>query len=472
MSATQLPTVMTAAGLQPQAPAALNSQLIFYVAGVNSGYTVLPGGLIEDISSTDTGALVMLDQARVDVINSVTPLGANPFLLYQLGAIYGVTQGQGSNASVYLVFTGANAGFTIIPGFVASDGTNQYIVQEGGILNGSGISSPLYAIAVNAGTFPIPANTVTQLVTSVPSGIYLSVTNPAAGIPATSIQTISDYRYQVVQAGTVSCQGTAPLLKTLLSNIPGVQPRLVSVRNVGASFEVLVGGGDPYQVANAIFQAVGNPGQLIASTLLIESISSATSAVVTTNVSHGYAVGNSVVISGSNPSSYNGTYTVGSIVSDYAFSINLNSTGLAAYVGSGIASPNSRNVMVSINDYPDTYIIPVVVPFQQKVTVSLVWNTSSVNYVSATAVAQDGATALVNYINSIPVGAPINLFELQNAFQVGVAGILPTQLLTRMVFSVAIDGVTVNPSTGTGIIQGDVESYLFATTAGMTISQG
>src|SRR5687767_10844170 len=116
--AQTLPTIVTAAGLQPIAPIDLRTQLINSVAATNPGYTAdLPGTLIEDIASTDVGALIICDQARVDTINSVTPYGANVFLLVQLGNIYGVPLGGATNTGVQVVFTGS-AGFVITPGFV------------------------------------------------------------------------------------------------------------------------------------------------------------------------------------------------------------------------------------------------------------------------------------------------------------------------------------------------------------------
>ena len=118
-----LPTVITAAGLQPQSPATLRANLVAAVAAQNPGYTAdLPGSLIEDIASTDVGALVVCDQARVDLVNSLSPYAANAQLLIQLGNISGVQQGTTSNTSVYVVFSGT-VGFVVSPGFTVSDGT-------------------------------------------------------------------------------------------------------------------------------------------------------------------------------------------------------------------------------------------------------------------------------------------------------------------------------------------------------------
>lgn len=467
-----LPIVVTAAGAQPQLPADLNAQLIAAVAAENPGYTAnLPGSLIEDISSTDTGTLVMADAARVETINSLTPAGSNLFLLYQLGGIYGVQQGAASNTSVYLVFSGT-IGFPIAQGFTVSDGTYQYTVQDtGGIIGSAGQSLPLFAVATLSGSWPVTENTVNQLVTSVPTTITLAVNNPTAGTPGGAAETEEQYRAAVMQAGLASAQGMQSFLKTLLGNIPGVQTRLISVRQIsGGGWEVLVGGGDPYFIAGAINAALFDISTLTGSVMTIAGITAANPGVVTTVLNHGYVTGQSVTINNSDPTNYDGTYTA-TVIDEKNFSIG-NTTGFGAYVGNGFCTPNARNMVVSINDYPDTYMIPFVLPPQQTVAISLLWNTTSTNAISAAAVSQLGVTALVNYINSIPVGAPINLFELQNAFQIAVVSLIPTALLTRMIFAVSINGIGVSPDTGTGIIAGDPESYFFTDATSVTVSQG
>src|ERR1700761_7470267 len=104
-----IPVVITAAGVQPTPPATLLAQLLAGVAAKNSGYTAtLPASLIEDISSTDVGALVICDTARVETLNSISPYSANDFLLSQLGQIYigpGAAPAVPTNTSVYVEFT-------------------------------------------------------------------------------------------------------------------------------------------------------------------------------------------------------------------------------------------------------------------------------------------------------------------------------------------------------------------------------
>jgi len=392
---------ITTAGAIPASPTAIRDELVATATALAPGLTAnLPGSLVEDMASTAAGAAVVQDQAYVDLVNSISPYTANASIVYQLGAVYGVQQGQGSNTSVFVVFSGT-VGFVIPRGFIVSDGSYQYTVQDGGIIGSTGVSASLYCLATTFGSWAVPVNSVTQLVTSVPSGITLTCTNPSAGVIGTTAQTLPDYQAQVIQAGLATAQGMPTFLRTQLQKVSGVQARLVGIRVAGTNqWEIIVGGGDPYAVANAIFTGVFDISTLVGSTT------------------------------------------------------------------------TARNITVSIDDYPDTYSITYVNPPQQTVNVSLLWNTTSTNYVSPTAIAQLANPAIVNYINSIYVGQPINVFELQNVFQLAVASILPATLISRMVFTVEINGSIVAPTTGTGLIFGDSESYFETNTSAVIIAQG
>lgn len=469
------PVIVNQAGYIPQTPASLLKQLIANVEATNPGYTAnLPGSLIEDISSTDVYALLQCDSSIAELINSLTPYGANAFLLNQLGNIYGVQLGQATNTSVYVVFSGP-PGFVIAQGFTVSDGTYQYTITDGGVIGSGGVSTPLYAVANVSGAWAVPASTVNQIVTSVPSSITLTVTNPLIGTPSTVAETEQSYRSRVLQAGLAASQGMSRYLKTLLQNIPGVQPRLVSVKQMqtGGLWEVICGGGDAYQVAYAIFTALFDINALTGSQLLVEAITNANPGVITTTLNHGFSTGQVINITGIvGMTALNNTPLTITVLSHNTFSIGVDTTSYPAYVSGGVITPNYRNVTVSINDYPDTYSITFVNPPQQTVAMSVIWNTISTNYVSPAAVAQLSNAALVEYVNSIPVGQPINLFELQTVFQVSIASLIPAQNLTRMEFSVSINGIGVSPISGTGIIAGDPESYFQTNTTLITVTQG
>ena len=395
-----LPTVMTIDGLQPQTPTSLHDQVVNGAILLDPGLTAnLPGTLIEDIASTDTAALVLIDSARVETVNSVTPYGCNLFILNQLGQIYGVQQGVGSNTSVNVVFSGT-AGYVIPQGVIVSDGTYQYVTQSAGVINTGGTSDSIYCVATVSGTWAIPAGSVTTIVSSVPTGITLTVTNPNTGTPSTTDQTAEEYRTQVLNAGLVTCSGTPNAIKTSLARVAGVVPYLISIRQVSGLWEVIVKGGDPYAVANAIFQSCGDPNTLRGSTV-----------------------------------------------------------------------SSTRNHSVTIYESPDSYVIVYVEPVEQTATVQINWKTSATNAVSNTAVQSLCYAPIKAYIESLGPGQPINEYELSYVFQESIASVVPTPLVTYIDIVVSINGTIVPPSTGTGIVQGDVEGFFIVPSNGVTTTK-
>lgn len=471
---SDLPTVIGPAGLVPQSPTSLLAQLIALVTSVNPGATFnLPGSLVEDISSTDVYAVTLIDQARVELVNCLTPFGANEFLLNQLGQMLGVAQGQETNTSVYCQITGP-AGYVIPVGFTFSDGTFQYTVQDGGVINAGGQTPLLFCVATQPGSWAVPANTVTQIVTSYPNTVTLTVTNPDDGIPGAGAETVESYRASVLQANAAEGQGMATYLKTLLLRVSGVQPRLVSVvQQSGGAYMVICGGGDPFQVAYEIYYALFAYPLAVGSQLLVSGISSANPGIVTTNIDHNYSTGQVINIVGVvGMSGINNIPFTITVTGPRAFSIGIDTRALGAYVSGGIVSPSLRNVTATLTDYPNTYDVTFVNPPVQNVSVAVLWNTTSTSFVSSAAVAQLGNQAVVDYVNSIAAGQPINLSEMRTAFAVAVSSVLAAALLTSFSATVSINGVATAPVPTTSIIEGDPQSYFQTQTSQVTISQG
>jgi Baseplate J-like protein len=262
------PIIITDSGLQPQLPASLLQQLLAEVSSTNPGYTVLPSGLIEDVSSTQIAGISLIDQAKVELVNSLTPNGANLFLLSQLAQIYlGETQpGLATNTSVVVTFTGS-VGYVIAEGFLVGDGTNTYEVQSGGVLAGSGTTATLTTSATCISTntsFTPAANSVTTLLTIVPSVVVLSVNNTSAGTPGGTPETYYAWRARVLQAGLASAVGTPRFIKTMLGLVLGAQSNLISVQQASPGIRVVVGGSaSTYNIAYAIFQSVADVSQLV-----------------------------------------------------------------------------------------------------------------------------------------------------------------------------------------------------------------
>lgn len=480
---TDIQVVVTASGPVPTPPAVLEADLIAAVAATTPGYTILPAGLIEDVASTDVGALIVCDTARVETINSLTPLGSNPFLTLELGQIYigpGAAPAVPTNTSVYVLFNAQSGsplaplpGYVLDRGFVVGDGTYQYIVQDGGATAADGTVS-LFCEASNAGTWAVPTNSVTQIATSVPSNVTLTCTNPVAGISGGPAETEEQYRARVLQAGQAISTGTATLLKTLLGNVPGVQQRLISVvQTPGGPWEVIVGGGDPYQVAYAIYKSGLNIAGLTGSTLAITGITQANPGKITTALNHGYSDGQIAQASGIvGMTPLNGIPFTVTVIDEKNFTIGINTLGYPSYVSGGVLTPNLRNVTPNLLDPPDIYAVPFVNPPQQTVTMAVTWSTTALNFISAAAIAQAAAPALAAYVNAIIVGAPTNLLVMGTVFSEAIADILDPSQISALNFAISINGVATAPEVDTDLVFGDPESFFEATVAGIAVTQG
>lgn len=468
---------VTSAGAQPTPPATLLAQLIANVAATNPGYTAtLPGSLIEDLSSTEVFALAVCDSGAVETINSLSPFTANPFILSQLGQIYigaGSAPAVPTNTSVYVIFNGP-PGFVVPIGFTVGDGTYQYVVQDGGVVAASGYTAELFCEATIPGTWAVPTNTVNQLVTSVPDDangnpIVLTCTNPVPGVSGAVTETEEQYRARVMQAGQAVSTGTASTLKTLLGNVPGVQQRLISVvQQPNGFWEIICGGGDPYQTAYAIYNSGLNVAGLVGSTLNVTNITNANGIAggqVTTDKNHGYTTGQVAEITGVvGMTAINGVPFTVTVVDEKNFTTGINTTSYPAYVSGGVVTPNLRNETPNLYDAPDTYSVPFVDPPQQSVTMTVTWDTTALNFVSQAAVAQLAAPALANYVNNIVVGQPMNLGVMNATFAAAVSSVLDPATISELIFAVSINGVSTPAEGGTQLIYGDVELF-FETSA-------
>lgn len=470
-SGSLIPVVMTAAGAQPATPADLRALLVSIAQGLAPGLsTELPGGLIEDMASTGTGGTVVADLARVELINSLTPYGANEFLLTQLGTIYGVPVNQQAFPNAIVVFSGT-ANFPIQSGFTVSDGTYQYVVQLGGIVGSTGTSDPILVVCTVQGQFAIPANSINQITTSLPGGISLTVTNPQAGAGGSVAQTPAQYRAAVLQAGLVAAQGMPAYLKTLLSNIPGVPLNLISIRQQAGGWQVIVGGsGDPIAIGNAIYEGLFDISNLAIATLNVVHITNASSGLVTTDVNHGFSDGQTITITGVvGMTGVNGVLATVTVLNKNAFLISINTTGSGSYVSGGVITPNFHNTSVSINSYPDSYNIPYLVPFVQITSLVISWQTTSPNLVSPIGVAQVVQPAIAAYISNLPIGAPISLLELRTTFISATEGLIEESSILVLQFVVVIGGGSVAPAVGEELIYGDPLSYFLCPAANVEL---
>jgi hypothetical protein len=268
----------------------------------------------------------------------------------------------------------------------------------------------------------------------------------------------------------------ARYLKTLVGNVPGVQNRLISVQEQENTdtYTIIVGGGDPYQVAYAIWSADFYTPGLSGAVIQIAGMSNTNPMVITTQDNHNLTTGNIEIISGNVgiPLVNNIPYSV-TVTGLQTFTIPVNGTLYGTWQYGGTVSPNPINEIVDISDYPDSFAIPFVIPPQEIVNIQVTWKTNSPNYVSPSAVAQAATPAIIDYINNLPAGTtPINLNVLNEIFIDSVANIIAGELIVDLEWIISVSGVGVAPAGGTQVIFGDRYSYFYTDTANVSVTQG
>ncbi|WP_158781581.1 ubiquitin-activating E1 FCCH domain-containing protein [Pantoea sp. BAV 3049] len=471
---SDLPVIYTASGPVPQTSDDLRAKLIEIATTLSPGLTTdLPASLIEDIASTSTGALLSCDQMRIDLINSVGPLTANNFLLNTLAQQYGAAPVKSEGlTTVAVTFTGP-AGFAIPQGFLVSDGSYQYAVQDAVIVPSSGTTSPVSCSAMVSGIWSVPEGTVTNIATSLPDDITLSCTNLTDGVPGGDAETPEQFRARVWEAGMSTVIAYPGFIRSRLTNVENVVTRLVSVIADGNAWVIMCGGGDIYSMAGAIFKSAGDISRLKGSSLNVTGITNANPGVITTDLTHGFSTGQVINIAGvTGMTGINNTALSVTVIDAHSFSIGKDTTGSGAWTGGGVVTPNLRNQAVTINDWPDSYIIPFVIPLQQLVTVSYQWKTEGLNYLTDATVLSLVSGPVVNYINGIYAGRPLNTNSLRDTFLDAVDTVLNKDLISSLKITVTVNGVITDVDENTDIISGDPYSYWFINSNGVTVSGG
>lgn len=434
--------------------------------------TTLPGSLIEDLASTATGGLISADQMRVDVLNGVGPNSANLDLLRLQAQQYGIPAQKSEGLTTVPVIFSGTPNYLVPAGFIVSDGTYQYAINQSVLIPSSGTAIPVTATATQSGTWAVPVGTVNNTVTSFPNEISLTVTNLTTGVAAPGAETNYEFRARVWDAGMFTVTGYPGALRTALTSVDNVDTRQVSVVQNASNFTVMAGGGDTYQQALAIYNAGGDFTRLVGSTLSVTGITNANPGVVTTDLTHGFSDGQVIQINGATGiSGINGVNFSITVIDAHSFSIAHDTTTSGTWTGGGVVTPNLRNMEIQIIDWPDTYTINYVQPLQQRVAVTFSWATQSLDFLSNALILTLIQADIISYINGIYAGQPLNLEKLKYIFLQDVNSTVDMTLFTTLDVSVVVNGALVEPDAGTNIISGDKFSYWYIASDGVIVRE-
>lgn len=101
----------------------------------------------------------------------------------------------------------------------------------------------------------------------------------------------------------------------------------------------------------------------------------------------------------------------------------------------------------------------------------LTWDTTGTVFTDPASVSVLAVPAIVDYVNDVYVGQPINIYQLQTLFQKAVSSVLSVEQISLIRIRVAIDGVIVEPDPNTGLVSGDYYKYFTTDASHVTVQK-
>lgn len=246
-------------------PTVIRERLLNQAIEKVEGFTKLPSGIQNNLIDESVLDIVEIQDMLSNVMNSVSPSYANDFIVKELGAAFGLKIKDKALPNTTITFYGLQ-GVVIPEGLEVgnADGSKKFITTKSDIINAAGQVS-IYCEGADYYDTPTPANTLNVLLNQVLN--VTSCTNLNDAVESTEAETISEFRSRFQTRAQANRSGTAAALDNALKEIEGTVDRLCTYKASQiieegvkeAVIEVVVGGGDDYQVALAIFNSVLYP---------------------------------------------------------------------------------------------------------------------------------------------------------------------------------------------------------------------
>ena len=246
-------------------PTVIRERLLNQAIEKVEGFTNLPSGIQNNLLDESVLDIAEIQDMLANVMNSISPSYANDFIVRELGAAFGLKIKDKALSNTTITFYGLTG--VVIPKGVAignADGSKKFITTKSDIINASGQVS-IYCEGADYYDTPTPANTLNVLLNKVLN--VTSCTNLNNAVESTPAETISEFRTRFQNRALANRSGTVATLNDELKKVEGTVDRLCTYQSSQiieegvkeAVIEVVVGGGDDYQVALAIFNSVLYP---------------------------------------------------------------------------------------------------------------------------------------------------------------------------------------------------------------------
>ena len=246
-------------------PTVIREELLNQAIEKVEGFTNLPSSIQNNLIDESVLDIAEIQDMLANVMNSISPAYANDFIVRELGAAFGLKIKNQALPNTTITFYGL-PGVVIPEGLEVgnADGSKKFITTKSDIINANGQVS-IYCEGADYYDTPTPANTLNVLLNQVLN--VTSCTNLNDAVESTPAETISEFRTRFQTRAQANRSGTVATLDNNLKEIEGTVDRLCTYQASQiieegvkeAVIEVVVGGGDDYQVALAIFNSVLYP---------------------------------------------------------------------------------------------------------------------------------------------------------------------------------------------------------------------
>ena len=247
-------------------PTVIREELLNQAIEKVEGFTKLPSGIQNNLLDESVLDIAEIQDMLANVMNSISPSYANDFIVRELGAAFGLKIKNQALPNTTITFYGLPG--VVVPEGVEignADGSKKFITTKSDIINATGQVS-IYCEGADYYDTPTPANTLNVLLNQVLN--VTSCTNLNDAVESTPAETISEFRARFQTRAQANRSGTVATLDNALKEVEGTVDRLCTYKDSQiikegvkeAVIEVVVGGGDDYQVALAIFNSVLYPG--------------------------------------------------------------------------------------------------------------------------------------------------------------------------------------------------------------------
>lgn len=244
----------TEKGFVKRSPAEIKEALSKWLIENSFGFTNQTADIQNNILDTFVPCILEMENLTADIANGYAPGYANQFMWEILAQNNGLEYKDESKSSVVLKFSG-EAG-TYIPANTKTNG--DFVTENSVILDTTGNA---YVTAYSTSDEEYQANTITEIMTSVPNGV--TVTNPTSSTPAQPATTDDELKLNAQRKFRNALISNEDYCTMKLLELKGTSERLINYRITGDTnrntIECVIGGGDVNEVANVLFNSFVKP---------------------------------------------------------------------------------------------------------------------------------------------------------------------------------------------------------------------